>query len=139
MPVIVVTRLRLRSPELIDEFFTHAVAVLEQALRSEGNLGADALAEAHDAWWSVSAWRERGLMEAYVNSEPHLSTMELLDHLCDEATFVDWEQPGVALPDWQTSWRHLVADGKSATLTHPSVSNQARAFPAPVEPPASVS
>ena len=63
-----------------------------------------------------------------MNSEPHLSTMELLDHLCDEATFVDWEQPGLALPDWQTSWRHLVADGKSATLTNPSVSNQARAF-----------
>ena len=139
MPVIVVTRLRLRSPELIDEFFTHAVAVLEQALRSEGNLGADALAEAHDAWWSVGAWRERGLMEAYVNSEPHLSTMDLLDHLCDEATFVDWEQPGAALPDWQTCWRHLAADGKSATLTNPSVSNQARAFPAPVEPLASVS
>jgi putative intracellular protease/amidase len=138
MPIIVVTRLRLRDPSLLDEFFTHAAAVLEQAMKSEGNLGADALAEAHDAWWSVTAWDDRPHMEAYVNTDPHLSTEALLDHLCDEATFVDWEQDAAVLPDWQTSWRRLVADGRSATLTNPSDANETRAFPAPVEPPASV-
>jgi quinol monooxygenase YgiN len=138
MPIIAVTRLRLRDPSLLDEFFTHAAAVLEQAMHSEGNLGADALAEAHDAWWSVTAWQDRAQIEAYVNTEPHLSTESLLDHLCDEATFVDWEQASPQLPDWQTSWRHLVADGQSAILAHQSEANQTRAFPAPVEPPASV-
>ena len=67
MPVIVVTRLRLRDPALLDEFFTDAVAAIEQATKSEGNLGADALADAHNAWWSVSAWQERRLMQAYVD------------------------------------------------------------------------
>jgi hypothetical protein len=138
MPIIVVTRLRLRNPALLDEFFTHAAAVLEQAMKSEGNLGTDALAEAHDAWWSKTAWQDRAHMEAYTNTEPHLSTEALLDHLCDEATFVDWEQPSPDLPDWQTGWRHLVADGHSANLTAQSDVNQTRAFPAPVEPPASV-
>jgi hypothetical protein len=138
MPVIVVTRLRLRDPSLLDEFFTHAAAVLEQAMNSDGNLGADALAEAHDAWWSVTAWQDRLHMDAYVNTDPHRSTETLLDHLCDEATFVDWEQAGPELPDWQTSWRHLVADGHSATLTNESDANQTRAFPAPIEPPASL-
>ena len=138
MPIIVVTRLRLRDSSLLDEFFTHAAAVLEQAMKSEGNLGADALAEAHDAWWSVTAWQDRAQMGAYVNTEPHLSTEALLDHLCDEATFVDWEQASPQLPDWQTSWRRLVADGHSATLSNQSEANQSRAFPAPVEPPASV-
>jgi quinol monooxygenase YgiN len=138
MPIIVVTRLRLRDPSLLDEFFTHAAAVLEQAMQSEGNLGADALAEAHDAWWSITAWHDRAHMEAYVSTDPHRSTEELLDHLCDEATFVDWEQADPQLPDWQTGWRHLVADGHSAKLTNQSEANQNRAFPAPVEPPASV-
>jgi hypothetical protein len=138
MPVIVVTRLRLKDPSLLDEFFTHAAAVLEQAMKSEGNLGVDALAEAHDAWWSKTAWQDRARMEAYVNTEPHLSTEALLDHLCDEATFVDWEQPSPDLPDWQTSWRHLVGQGRSATLTDQSDANQTRAFPPPVEPPADV-
>jgi quinol monooxygenase YgiN len=138
MPIIVVTRLRLRDPSLLDEFFTHAAAVLEQAMKSEGNLGADALAEAHDAWWSVTAWDDRAHMEAYVSTDPHLSTEALLDHLCDEATFVDWEQDTPQLPNWQTSWRRLVADGRSASLTHASEANETRAFPAPVEPPASL-
>jgi hypothetical protein len=46
MPVIVMTRLRLRDPALLDEFFTDAVAAIEQAMKSDGNLGADALADA---------------------------------------------------------------------------------------------
>jgi len=53
MPVIVVTRLRLKDPALLDEFFTAAVAAIEQAQKSTGNLGADALADANNAWWSV--------------------------------------------------------------------------------------
>jgi hypothetical protein len=139
MPVIVVTRLRLRDPALLDEFFTDAVAAIEQAMKSEGNLGADALADANNAWWSVTAWQERHLMQAYVDSEPHLGISARLDHFCDEATFVDWEQDSAALPDWRTNWRHLTADGKAATLTHASAANQTRDFPPPVEPPPAVS
>src|SRR5215469_11676130 len=33
-------------------------------MKSDGNLGADALADANNAWWSVSAWQERHLMQA---------------------------------------------------------------------------
>src|SRR5262249_38771434 len=58
------------------------------------------------------------------------------DHYCDEATFVDWEQDSPDLPDWQTSWRHITADGQVAELTQPSVANQTRDFPRPVEAPA---
>jgi len=65
MPVIVVTRLRLRDPALLDEFFTAAVAVLEQAKNSSGNLGADVLADAHNAWWTLTAWRERDSIQAF--------------------------------------------------------------------------
>ena len=64
MPVIVVTRLRLKDPGLLDEFFTDAVAAIEQAMKSEGNLGAGALADANNTWWSVSAWQDRRQMQA---------------------------------------------------------------------------
>jgi hypothetical protein len=134
MPVIVVTRLRLKDPALLDEFFTAAVAAIEQAQKSDGNLGTDALADANNTWWSVSAWQDRRPMQAFVDSEPHWSISQRLDHFCDEATFVDWEQASPDLPDWQTSWRHITADGKVAELTHPSDANQTRAFPPPIEP-----
>ena len=70
MPVIVVTRLRLRDPALPDESVTDAVAAIERAMNSGGNLGADAPAGANNAWWSVSAGQERHLMQAYADSEP---------------------------------------------------------------------
>ena len=64
MPFIVVTRLRLRDSAFFDEFFASAVAVVEQATNSEGNLGADVLAEANNTFWTRTAWKERGLMHA---------------------------------------------------------------------------
>jgi hypothetical protein len=135
MPVVVVTRLRLRDPALLDEFFTAAVAVLEQAKNSSGNLGADVLADANNAWWTLTAWQARDSMKAFVGTEPHLSTMAQLDDWCDEATFVDWEQASEDLPDWQTSYRRLVADGQAAGLTYASDAHQSRSFPPPVESP----
>jgi hypothetical protein len=59
-------------------------------------------------------------MQAYVDTEPHVSISTRLDHFCDEATFAGWEQDRPDLPDWQTSWRYLTTDGKAAQLTHPS-------------------
>jgi len=130
--VIVVTRLRLRDPALLEEFFTDAVAAIEQAQKSEGNLGTDALGDTNNAWWTVSSWQDRRQMRAFVDNQPHQTIMTRLDHYCDEATFVDWEQDSPDLPDWPTSHRHLVADGQAAELTHPSDANQTRAFPPPV-------
>jgi quinol monooxygenase YgiN len=135
MPVIVVTRLRLKDPGLLNEFFADAVAAIEQAQKSAGNLGADALADADNAWWSVSAWSEREPMRAFVRSEPHQTITTRLDHHCDEATFVDWEQDAPQLPGWQVCWQHLVAEGKPAELTQPSAANPTREFPPPVAAP----
>ena len=129
-----VTRLRLKDPAIFDDFFAHAIAVVEQAKNSQGNLDADVLAEANNTYWTRTAWQERGLMGAFVGSEPHLTTMGRLDDWCDEATFVDWEQAGAELPDWQDSYRRLVADGQAASLTNATEAHHTRDFPAPVVP-----
>ena len=73
-------------------------------------------------------------MDAFVGAQPHLNTMGRISDWCDEATFVDWEQPDADLPDWQTGYRRLVADGKAASLTEPTAANETRDFPPPVEP-----
>ena len=132
MPVIVVTRLRLKDPAFFDDFFAGAVAATQQAQNSAGNLGADVLAEANNTYWTRTSWRERDAMRAYVVSEPHLGIMRCLDDWCDEATFVDWEQASADLPDWQAGYGRLVADGQAARLTQPSAAHDTRDFPAPV-------
>ena len=134
MPVIVITRLRLRDPAFFDEFFASAVAVVEQAQGTDGNLAADVLAEANNTYWTRTAWQERSSMDGFVGSEPHLGTMARLDDWCDEAAFVDWEQPTAGTLDWQEGYRHLVADGQASSLTHGTDANRARDYPAPVVP-----
>jgi hypothetical protein len=59
--------------------YADAVAAIEQAMKSEFNLGADALADADNAWWSITAWQERRLMQAFVDSEPHRGISARLD------------------------------------------------------------
>jgi heme-degrading monooxygenase HmoA len=135
MPVIVVTRLRLIDPALFDPFFASAVAVTEQARNSDGNLGADVLADANNVFWTLTAWQAREPMQAFVGSEPHLTTMARIDDWCDEATFADWEQGSPGLPDWQTGYDHLIADGQVASLTHASDAHRTRTFPAPATAP----
>jgi heme-degrading monooxygenase HmoA len=134
MPVIVVTRLRLRDPAFFEEFFASAVAVVEQAQGTEGNLGADVLAEAHNTYWTRTAWQERAAMDSFVGSEPHLSIMGRIDDWCDEGAFVDWEQASADAPDWQEGYRRIVADGQVASLTHGTDAHQTRDYPAPVVP-----
>jgi len=132
MPVVVITRLRLKDPALLDEFFASAVAAVEQAQSSSGNLGADVLADANNTYWTRTAWQGRRAMRAYVGADPHRGIMRRLDDWCDEATFVDWEQASADIPDWQASYARLIADGHVASLTEPSAAHRNRAFPAPV-------
>ncbi len=121
MPVIVITRLRLRDPAFFDEFFASAVAVVEQAQGTEGNLAADVLAEANNTYWTRTAWQGRAAMDGFVGSEPHLSTMSRIDDWCDEATFVDWEQ---ASSDARRTGR--TATGASLPTARPPSSRMGR-------------
>jgi len=132
MSFLVVTRLRLRDPEYLDEFVGSAFAVVDQANNSEGNIAAEVLADANDTYWTRTAWTDREAMRDFLTSEPHLGAMGRLSSWCDEATFVDWEQNGPDLPDWQAAFHRLVNDGQVARLDHPSENHESRAFPPPV-------
>ncbi len=134
MPVIVVTRLRLRDPAFFDEFFASAVAVVEQAQGSAGNLSADVLADANNTYWTRTAWQGRAEMGSFVGAEPHLTIMGRIDDWCDEATFVDWEEASLGPLDWQDGYLRIVADGQVAGLTHGTEAHNTRDFPAPVVP-----
>jgi len=93
MAFVVVTRLRLRDAQYRDEFFGAALAVMEQATHSEGNVAADVLADADDTFWTRTAWNDRAAMSRFLNSEPHFDTMSRIDEWCDEATFAGGPGP----------------------------------------------
>jgi hypothetical protein len=129
MACVSVTRLRLRDPAFFDDFFAAAVAVVEQATSSDGNIGADVLAEADNTYWTRTCWQDVGVMRRFMVNEPHRSTMGHIDDWCDEATFVNWEQEEPALPDWHVAYDRLLADGAVVQLRFPSEANATRSFP----------
>jgi hypothetical protein len=135
MALIVVTRLRLRDPQSFDEFFAAAVAVVEQATSVEGNNAADVLAEANNTYWTRTSWRDAEVMRRFMVTEPHLATMSRIDEWCDEATFVNWEQPEGALPDWDDAYERLITGGQVVHLKFESADNATRSFP-PISQPA---
>jgi heme-degrading monooxygenase HmoA len=131
MPRLVVTRLRLRDPQFFDDFVAAAVAIVDQAKSSEGNLAAEVLAEAHNTYWTGTAWRDENAMRSFMRHEPHLSTMGRIDEWCDEATFVNWDQGDAQLPTWEAAYARLCRDGHVVQLPHETAENRTRAFPAP--------
>ena len=135
MALVVVSRLRLRDPAFLDEFFAAAVAVIEQATASDGDLGADVLADASNTYWTRTSWRDAAAMRRFMVAEPHLSTMTRIDDWCDEATFVSWEQADGVLPDWDDAYQRLVEHGQVVHLRSESSNNATRSFP-PISQPA---
>jgi hypothetical protein len=129
MALVVVTRLRLRDPMFFDEFFAAAVAVVEQATWTEGNAAADVLAEARNTYWTRSCWRDAEAMRHFMTTEPHLATMNRIDDWCDEATFVNWEQPEDVLPDWDKAYERLIQSGHVVHLKFETADNATRSFP----------
>ncbi len=130
MPVLVVaTRLRLSDPRHRREFLEAAAAAINQATATSGNLGVEVHSEANDVYWTRTAWTGRDSMLAFMTTQPHLGMMASLDEWCDEASFVEWEQPTPQFPAWSETYDRLVRDGRSSTLSQPSADHAARSFP----------
>ncbi len=131
--LIVASRLRLSDARHRGKFLKAATAAIEQAAASSGNLGTEVLPQANDVYWTRTAWNDRDSMVAFMTAEPHLGMMGSLDEWCDEASFVEWEQPTPQFPEWSVAYDRLVRDGRSPTLSRPSPDHEERSFPPVVE------
>src|SRR5262249_42320428 len=135
MPVIVVTRLRLKDPGLLDEFFTDAVAAIEQAGKAEGNLGADALADANNAWSTLSASLGPSPTRRPPPATPPTRRLRARGTPTAEGAFAGGGEGRARTP--RRGKRRAPpppADGTAANPTQPADANEPRAFPPPVEP-----
>ena len=131
MPLISVTRLRVRSFRYLPGFLFYAFVSARQARRAPGNLGVGLLREANNTFWTRTAWRDERAMRAFTMATPHRRAMPKLLQWCDEASVLHWMQEGATLPDWHDAHRRMVADGRPSKVNHPSPAHQARTIVAP--------
>ena len=125
MPVISVTRLRVRSFRYLPGFIFFALRSGRQARHATGNLGVALLNDAHSAFWTCTAWRDEAAMRAFMLAMPHRRAMARLADWCDEASVVHWIEESPTLPGWHEAHRKMVADGRRSKVKHPSPAHEA--------------
>ncbi len=131
MPLISVTRLRIRSAWYMPAFFLQAFRSARQAKAAPGNLAVAVLNEPRRTFWTCTAWSDQESMRAYMSAEPHRSAMRQLAHWCDEASVVHWQQPSGELPQWLAAHQRMQTEGRPSKVVHPSESHLAFRVAAP--------
>jgi hypothetical protein len=131
MPIISVTRLRLRSAWHLPKFFWHAIPSNIQARKAPGNLGIDVLNDANWAFWAKTAWKDEASMRAYILSGAHGKAMRIFADIVCEGCTTHWEQETAQLPAWQEGYKRLQESGHVSRVRYPSPGHATRQFPPP--------
>jgi heme-degrading monooxygenase HmoA len=126
-----ITRLRVRSVWFLPGFIVYAARSARQARNALGNLGVELLRDAHNAFWTRTAWQDEAAMRAFMMAMPHRSAMGKLAEWCDEASVAHWNQETADLPDWQEAHRRMIAEGRPSRVRHPSAEHEKLQIPPP--------
>lgn len=132
MPLVSVTRLRLRSRRYLPRFAYDTWAITRQARRSPGFLkgrlfrGSDRplliglVVGRLPSFWTMTMWVDRDSMMAFRNGGAHRDVLPKFPEWGREASTVNWTQDSEELPDIGEAHRRMVEDGEPMSLRHPS-------------------
>ena len=131
MPIVSITRIRVRSWRYLPAFFIRTLRIARQAAKADGNLGVEVLRDRGNTFWTNTSWSSEASMRGFMFAKPHGPTMHKLLRWSDEAALVRWTQPGAELPSWEEAHRRLQQEGRPSKVNHPSAAHTAHTFPAP--------
>jgi heme-degrading monooxygenase HmoA len=120
MPLISITRLRVRSLRFFPIFVLRALQASGQAATAEGNLKVAVLRDRHMTFWTSTCWSSEAAMKAFMHAGVHGSVMRRLLEWCDEAALVHWMSDAAVLPSWEEAHTRLQRDGRRSKVNHPS-------------------
>jgi len=131
MPVISITRLRIRRWWFLPQFFLGALRATRQARAAGGNLHVALLNDSHRTFWTATSWTSDAAMKAFMLGQPHGPIMRKLLNWCDEAALVHWTQDREDLPAWDEAHRRLTTEGRPSKVNHPTPAHNSLQFPPP--------
>jgi hypothetical protein len=126
MPLVSITRLRVRRWRYLLSFLVYALASARQARGAPGSLAVSLLNDADFAFWTRTVWAD----ESAIRARTSASCRQLLDW-CDEASVVHWSQDAAEPPPWPEAHRRLQAEGRRSRVRYPSERQQRFKIPAP--------
>ncbi len=131
MPLVSVTRLRVRASHYLPGFLLGSIGALVQAKRAAGNLSASVLRDAHLAFWTRTVWNDEGAMRGFMLSGMHRRLMPRLLDWCDEAAVVHWISDAAQPPSWPDAHRRLQGEGRPSKVRFPSDAQRRFDIPPP--------
>jgi hypothetical protein len=131
MPLVSVTRVRLRSIRFVLPFFVLSTRSQTQLRTAAGFLGGALLADRHWTFWTMSLWSDAAAMRAYILNGSHKTAMPKLLNWGDEASVVHWEQAEAVLPSWAQAEQRMRSEGRASKLRYPSPRHAALGFAPP--------
>ncbi len=120
MPLISITRLRVRSFWFMPGFALHTMRALSQVRHAPGFQEGKLLPDRSFTYWTMTAWDSGASMRRFMTSGSHKKAMPKLMSWCDEASVVHWEQSEAALPSWAEADRRMRAEGRASKVLNPS-------------------
>jgi len=132
MPLVSITRLRVRSWRYVPVFFVQTIRSARQAATAEGNLAVGLLRDRRNTFWTSTCWSSEAAMKAFMHAGAHGPVMRKLLGWCDEAALVHWTQDGAELPSWQDAYKSMQQEGRRSKVNHPSAAQTAFTIPTPV-------
>jgi hypothetical protein len=135
MPVISITRLRVRSLFYLPAFLLAALRIGAQARNAPGNLAAKIFRDRRKTFWTSTSWESEAAMKAFMLARPHGPAMRKLLEWCDEAALVHWTQDSAELPSWPEAHVRMQRDGRPSKVNHPSSPHKEYSIPPPSTDP----
>ena len=136
MAILSLTRLRLHSWRAYPGFIVWVLGSLLQSLRADGLLHLMLLRDRHNAFWTLTLWRDQQAMQTFRNQGSHGQAMRRLTQWCDESAAAHWSLDDAELqqarePDWSALQQRLMRDGHFAPLPLASMDQREHRIPAP--------
>jgi hypothetical protein len=92
MPLVSITRLRVRSFRYLPAFLLGSLRSAREAKNASGNLAVSVLSDANLAFWTRTLWTDERAMRAFMLAPAHRRVMPKLLQWCDEAAVTHWLQ-----------------------------------------------
>jgi hypothetical protein len=131
MPLVSITRLRVRSLRYLPAFLLGSLRSAREAKNASGNLAVSVLSDVNLAFWTRTLWIDERSMRAFMFAPAHRRVMPKLLEWCDEAAVAHWLQDSLEPPSWPEVHRRLHQEGRTSKVDHPSVGQLRFEFPPP--------
>ena len=131
MPLVSVTRLRVRAWRFLPAFLVAAFRSARQARAAPGAIHVATLADAKRAFWTCTVWRDESSMRTFMNSGIHRKIMPRLPDWCDEAAVAHWTQASPDAPAWRDVHDPMLEIGRRSRVRFPSPAQQRFEIPSP--------